>query len=47
MQSVIPPGDPNRIAVIGKSQGYLGLAVHFGEIIDPTQNAVAPQLTTA
>lgn len=29
MQSVIPPGDPARIVIAGKSQGYLGLAIHY------------------
>lgn len=29
MQSVIPPGPPERIRIAGKSQGFLGLAVCY------------------
>lgn len=47
MQNAIPPGDKNDIAVIGKSQGYLGLAVHFGVVIDETTGKQTPALTTA
>ena len=42
MISVHPPGDPNRTLVIGKSQGYLGLAVNFRVYDDGT-----PALITA
>jgi hypothetical protein len=48
MQSVIPPGDPERIVIAGKSQGWLGLAIHFGQCEDtgfPGQ--VFPMMETA
>jgi hypothetical protein len=47
MLSVIPPGDRDAITVIGKSQGYLGLAVHFGTVVDETTGRETPALTTA
>jgi hypothetical protein len=29
MNSVIPPGDPAKIVIAGKRQGFLGLAIHY------------------
>ena len=42
MQSVIPPGDPARTVIAGKRQGYLGLAINYGQ----TEDAF-PTMTTA
>lgn len=42
MQSVIPPGDPARTVIAGKSQGFLGLAINYS-----TTPCGAPTMTTA
>lgn len=42
MQSVIPPGDPARTVIAGKSQGFLGLAINY----DTTEDG-APVMRTA
>lgn len=47
MINTIPPGEHDRIHIIGRSQGYLGLAVAFGTVVDETTGAEAPCLTTA
>lgn len=47
MQSVIPPGAKDKTVIIGKSQGYFGLAVNFDILHDPAQNLDVPSLTTA
>lgn len=47
MISVIPPGERDQIAIIGKDQGYLGLAVHYGIVIDPTSGAQTTEMRTA
>jgi hypothetical protein len=48
MQSVIPPGDPERIVIAGKSQGWLGLAIHFGQCEDTNHPGVIfPTMETA
>lgn len=31
MNSVIPPGDPNRTIIAGKKQGFLGLAINYDQ----------------
>jgi hypothetical protein len=47
MQSVIPPGDPARIVIAGKKQGYLGLAIHYGQTMDTNVGGPLPTMTTA
>ena len=47
MISAIPPGDRDRTHIIGRSQGYLGLAVNFGTYHDPVQKVETPRLRTA
>jgi len=47
MQSVIPPGDPARTVVAGKAQGWLGLAINFGETMDSNMGGPFPTMTTA
>ncbi len=47
MINAIPPGERDRIHIIGRSQGYLGVAVHYGTIIDVVAGAETPCLTTA
>lgn len=47
MINTIPPGDQKRTQIIGRSQGYLGLAVNFGTMVDPVTSAETPCLTTA
>jgi hypothetical protein len=47
VQNAIPPGDPARIAVIGKSQGFKGLAVHFTTVFDTGIQQECPCLQTA
>jgi hypothetical protein len=47
MQSVIPPGDPARTIVAGKSQGWRGLAINFGETMDANMGGPFPTMTTA
>jgi hypothetical protein len=47
MINAIPPGDPKRTHIIGRSQGYLGLAVNFGTEVDVTNGLEVPALTTA
>lgn len=42
MQSVIPPGDPGKIVIAGKAQGFLGLAIHY-----TTTPCGAPVMETA
>jgi hypothetical protein len=45
--NTIPPGDQKRIHIIGRSQGYAGLAVHFGTEIDGPSQLETPCLRTA
>ena len=47
MQSVIPPGDPARTVIAGKRQGYLGLAINYGQTEDANVDGVFPTMTTA
>lgn len=47
MINAIPPGERDRIHIIGRSQGYRGVAVHFGTVIDPVSELETPCLTTA
>ncbi len=47
MINTIPPGDQKRTHIIGRSQGYLGLAVNFGTIINEATGKEFPCLTTA
>lgn len=47
MQSVIPPGDPSHTVIAGKAQGYLGLAVNYGQTIDANVGGPFPTMTTA
>jgi hypothetical protein len=45
--NTIPPGEHDRIQIIGRSQGYLGLAVYYHTVIDAVAGYEAPALTTA
>jgi hypothetical protein len=47
MNNAIPPGDPNRIRIIGREQGFKGLAVHFTTIFDTGIQQECPCLQTA
>lgn len=47
MQNAIPPGDPKAIKVIGREQGFLGLAVHFTTVFDTGIQRECPALETA
>lgn len=47
MQSVIPPGDPARTVIAGKRQGWLGLAINYGETMDSNMGGPFPTMTTA
>lgn len=47
MITAIPPGDRDRIRVIGRSQGYIGLPVCFTATIDGPSGALTPMLVTA
>lgn len=47
MQSVVPPGDPARTVIAGKAQGWLGLAINFGETMDANNGGPYPTMTTA
>ena len=47
MINTIPPGDQSRTHIIGRSQGYAGLAVHFTTVVDPVAEAETPCLRTA
>jgi hypothetical protein len=47
MINSIPPGDQKRIHIIGRAQGYLGLAVHFGVATDGPSGLPTPELRTA
>jgi hypothetical protein len=48
MQSVIPPGDPDRTIIAGKAQGWKGLAVNYGITEDTNfPGSQFPTMTTA
>ena len=47
MINTIPPGDQSRTHIIGRSQGYAGLAVHFSTVIDGPSQLETPCLRTA
>jgi len=48
MQSVIPPGDPSKTVIAGKRQGYLGLAINYGQTEDANfPGHIFPTMTTA
>lgn len=47
MQSVVPPGDPTRTVIAGKSQGWLGLAVNYGQTTDANMGGPYPTMVTA
>jgi hypothetical protein len=47
MQNAIPPGDPTHIAIIGREQGFKGLAVHFTTVFDTGIQQECPCLETA
>lgn len=47
MINTIPPGDQKHTVIIGRSQGYLGLAVNFSVVYDNAAKSEAPCLRTA
>lgn len=47
MINTIPPGDQKQTVIIGRSQGYMGLAVNFSVVTDATTNGLTPCLRTA
>lgn len=47
MQNAIPAGDKDHIAVIGREQGFKGLAVHFTTVFDTGIQQECPCLQTA
>lgn len=47
MINTIPPGDQKRTHIIGRSQGYLGLAVNFATVTNEATGQEFPCLTTA
>lgn len=47
MINTIPPGDQKQIKIIGREQGYRGLAVHYGMTTNTPGGNPAPMLTTA
>jgi len=47
MLNAIPPGDAGAIKVIGREQGFLGLAVHFTTTFDTGIQQECPCLQTA
>ena len=47
MIATIPPGDQKRTHIVGRSQGYLGLPVHYCTVIDGPSGQETPCLRTA
>jgi hypothetical protein len=47
MDNAIPPGNRARIAIIGREQGFKGLAVHFTTVFDTGIQQECPCLQTA
>lgn len=47
MQNAIPQGDPANIKVIGREQGFKGLAVHYTTVFDTGIQQECPALETA
>lgn len=47
MQSVVPPGDPSRTVIAGQKQGWLGLAINYGETMDANNGGPYPTMVTA
>lgn len=47
MINAIPPGDQKMTHIIGRDQGYLGLAVNYSAAVDGPSGQQTPRMRTA